>query len=543
MDITFSSIDLIGVLLGIVASIDLVLLVVVALNRDRTSGSRFFVISAIFATIWVLSMFFFRLLSDTETLILVTKLLYITGILVTHFLLLFSYEFLSKEKNKIPVKIHVFVFVLTIPILLLITLTDTIISSVYYESGLKIVTFGILYIPYSMVIAVYLIIAYINFFSRAHKFKIEGKIIKNRQIIYIIFGTGIAIAFGFIFDIILPYFGNFAGYWLGPLMNILFVTATTYSILKHHLFDLKVIATELFIFSLWVIILTRVLTSLTLIDQFINIGVLLATIIIGALLIKSVKDEVQQRIKIERLADDLKKVNIRLKELDKLKSEFVSIASHQLRSPLTAIKGYASLLLEDSYGKIPLSAKEAIEKIFESTDLMVNSVEDFLNVSRIEQGKMKYDYSNFNIVELVKDVFDEQKNIADEKSIVLSFNSGNEKIIVKADLGKMKQVFTNLVDNAIKYTPKGSVVLSIHATNDIVRFVVKDTGVGLSKEDVNKLFTKFSRASDANRINVKGTGLGLYVAKQMILAHKGKIWVESEGKGLGSSFIVELPIN
>lgn len=315
-----------------------------------------------------------------------------------------------------------------------------------------------------------------------------------------------------------------------------------YSILRHQLFDVKVIAAELITFLIWLALLIQIFTVDSVQEKIWGGIILFLTIFFGIFLIKSVIKEVEHREEIERLAKDLAKANSRLKELDQLKSEFVSIASHQLRSPLTAIKGYASLLIEGSYGKVPPAAKEALQNIFESTDLMVGSVEDFLNVSRIEQGKMKYDMSEFNISELAKDVFTEQKNIAEEKSLELKFNCKNDSILIKADLGKIKQIFTNLVDNAIKYTEKGSITVSVLLDSNVVRFSVKDTGVGLSKEDANKLFSKFSRAKGANKVNVQGTGLGLYVAKQMVEAHKGKIWVESEGAGLGSTFIVELPI-
>lgn len=316
-----------------------------------------------------------------------------------------------------------------------------------------------------------------------------------------------------------------------------------YSILRHQLFDVKVIAAELITFLIWLALLVQIFTVDSTQEKLWGGLILFLTIFFGIFLIRSVIKEVEHREEIERLAKDLQKANVKLKELDKLKSEFVSIASHQLRSPLTAMKGYASLLLEGSYGKLPPAAKEAIENIFTSTDLMVNSVEDFLNVSRIEQGRMKYELSEFNIVELAKDVVTDQENLAEEKGLEIKFHSKDSLITIKADIGKIKQVFANLVDNAIKYTQKGTVIISVVLNIDTVRFSVKDTGIGMSKEDINKLFGRFSRAEGANRVNTTGTGLGLYVAKQMVEAHKGKIWAESDGAGLGSSFIVELPIH
>lgn len=333
---------------------------------------------------------------------------------------------------------------------------------------------------------------------------------------------------------------------IAPHLLILFAfypAIITYAMIKHHLLNIKVILTEFFISLLWLLLLFRIFFFDTLQDQLIGFFVFFASLILGISVIKSVVKEVKTREEIERLAVDLEKANEKLKELDKLKSEFVSIASHQLRSPLTALKGYTSLLMEGSYGKLPAAAKEAVENIFESADLMVGSVEDFLNVSRIEQGRMKYEMSEFDIVELTSSVFEEQKNVADEKGVKLSFNGNGKKINIKADIGKIKQVFTNLIDNSIKYTPKGSITISIMEGGNVIRFSVKDTGIGMSKEDIGKLFKRFERAKGANLVNVSGTGLGLYVAKEMVEAHKGKIWAESEGKGLGSTFIVELPLS
>ena len=245
---------------------------------------------------------------------------------------------------------------------------------------------------------------------------------------------------------------------------------------------------------------------------------------------------------LARLSAELETTNERLKELDHLKSEFVSIASHQLRSPLTAIKGYASLLLEGSFGTTAAGVKEAVQKIFDSSVLMVSSVEDFLNVSRIEQGRMTYKMTDFDVSGLAKTVVEELLPVAQKKKLSLSFSSVGE-CRVHADKGKIKQVIENLVDNAIKYTRHGSVRVSV--TKDMrartVHLAVSDTGVGIPAEARGQLFGKFSRAKNANSANVSGTGLGLYVAKQLVEAHKGKIWVESTGEGKGSTFFIELP--
>jgi signal transduction histidine kinase len=268
----------------------------------------------------------------------------------------------------------------------------------------------------------------------------------------------------------------------------------------------------------------------------------------GILLIRNVRREIDTRERIEKLAADLEKANVRLTELDRQKSEFVSFATHQLRAPLTAMKGYASLLLEGDMGTLPAEAKQGVSRIFDSTNTLVNIVNDYLNISRIELGTMKYAFETIDFKTLVEDVIGEIKPNIDKTKLQFAFvaeNSGTD-YRVTADKDKLKQVIANIIDNSLKYTPQGSVKVSLsfdEATNKLT-LKVKDTGVGVSAETMPRLFQKFSRAENANKTNIRGTGLGLYVAKQIIEAHHGTIRVESLGEGKGSTFIVELePLN
>ncbi len=259
---------------------------------------------------------------------------------------------------------------------------------------------------------------------------------------------------------------------------------------------------------------------------------------------RSVKQEVQAREKIELLADDLEKANVRLTELDRQKSEFVSFATHQLRAPLTAMKGYASLLLEGDMGVLAPESKEGISRIFESTNTLVTIVDDYLNISRIELGTMKYAFETIDLKMLVEDTIAELKPNIDKTGLKFSCTIDTECTDYRttADRDKLKQVIANVIDNSLKYTPSGSVAVSLSLDKASHRFVFKvtDTGVGIAPEVLPRLFQKFSRAENANKTNIRGTGLGLFVAKQMIEAHHGTIRAESPGEGKGSTFIVEL---
>jgi signal transduction histidine kinase len=260
----------------------------------------------------------------------------------------------------------------------------------------------------------------------------------------------------------------------------------------------------------------------------------------GYFLVKSVQGEIESRELILDQKNQLEKANDRLKVLDKQKTEFVSLASHQLRAPMTAIKGYIALILDGDYGELPQQMREPVNRIYSSTQSLIQIVGDFLDVTRIELGTMKFTLSDFNFKDLVKDVINELTPNIENSKLEFRFESPEEAMPLRGDAAKIKQVLNNLIDNAVKYTKQGWVHAKVERLGTKYRFSVQDTGVGISPEALPKLFAKFVRAENANDANVIGTGLGLYVAKQMIEKHNGRIWAESEGVGKGSTFFIEI---
>ncbi len=397
---------------------------------------------------------------------------------------------------------------------------------------------GILYSLYLFIIYLSLILFSIFLLVREY-FLISTDLDKKGRILYILIGAvlgfgGGATNFLLWYDVpILP---------VGTFLVAIFPFLFSYAALKHHLFSFKTIATEILVFFIAVALLVQVALSTSALEFILRLLFFIAVTIFGYLLIRSVIKEVEAREQIEKLAKDLEAANVRLKELDQLKSEFVSIASHQLRSPLTAIKGYASLILEGSFGKAPPAIREAVGKILDSSSRLVLIIEDFLNLSRIEQGRMKYDFAPTDIEVMVKSVVGELLPTIKTAGLSISFTTDNQPPYKSnLDAGKIKQVIGNIIDNSIKYTPRGSIEVSLKklAENKLL-ITVSDTGIGISKETLPTLFEKFSRAKDASKTNTTGTGLGLYVAKQMVEAHGGRIWAESDGVGKGSRFKVEL---
>lgn len=337
-----------------------------------------------------------------------------------------------------------------------------------------------------------------------------------------------------------PQFFNIYPY--GNYLVILFIVFMVYGVLRYKLLSTKVISAQIFSTALVLVFLFNLFRSTTLSEWIANFLILVFVFIFSIFLIRSVDQEVLARIKIESLATDLELANSHLKELDQQKSEFVSLASHQLRGPLTAIKGYASMLLDNDFGPVDGGVRDAVDKMYQSTQDLVVVVGDYLDVSRIEQGRMKYDFSDFDMKDLVATVITELKPNVERAKLAISFDYDEKmNFTIHADQGKIKQVIGNIMDNSIKYTPKGSIHVWLQKTpENKILLSISDTGVGIRPEILPRLFEKFSRAPDASKTNILGTGLGLYVAKKMIEAHDGKVWAESPGADKGASFFIEL---
>jgi signal transduction histidine kinase len=326
-----------------------------------------------------------------------------------------------------------------------------------------------------------------------------------------------------------------------PIYGLIFLGMTAYAVVKHQLFDAKVIATEAMVVIIWITLFAKFFSKATLAAHVVDAIVLLLTIGTGILLIKSVRREVAQRKRLETLTAQLETANSELARLDQAKSEFLSIASHQLRTPLTAIKGYNSMLLEGAFGPVAGKLKTGVVKVQESTDRMVALVNDLLDTSRLESGRMKFDFQPIDLSEMLASVCGELKPKADARSVAIQCKISPQLPTVYADSMKIRQVIVNLVDNAIKYsdTQTGQVEAFVDCEKNDVIIRVKDNGWGMSKDEMSFLFKKFSRGRGETSV-IKGTGLGLYVAKKLVETHGGRIWAESEGKGKGSVFSLAL---
>jgi PAS domain S-box-containing protein len=231
----------------------------------------------------------------------------------------------------------------------------------------------------------------------------------------------------------------------------------------------------------------------------------------------------------------------REKTLERLKTEFISIAAHQLRTPLSSVKWILKMMVDGDLGTLLLEQKEFVRKAYEANEKMIRLVNDLLDISRIEEGKFGFNFSKYDFNKFMKEVVASFKEQAERGKVKLKLKIGKSALPLVFDQQRIKMSLSNLLDNAIRYTmPQGEITVSVAEKEDFAEVSIKDTGVGIPEEQKDRIFSKFFRADNVVRMQTEGTGLGLYLCKNIIEKHGGKIWFESK-EGKGTSFYFTLP--
>jgi signal transduction histidine kinase len=355
---------------------------------------------------------------------------------------------------------------------------------------------------------------------------------------YVLILIGALITFGllFAFNLILPaVFQVIRFIPLGAVTIFPFSAFTAYAIFRHKTFRVINFGSTLMAFFLCVATFVEIIFAETYGQLILRSGIFLFVLLISIQFVKNI-------FMLEKITEKLEDANSQLKSLDKLKSEFISLASHQLRSPLTVIKGYASTLTDGVVGEMNPKQQEITRHIYASAQGLASVVEDFLNVTKIEQGGMKYIFEPTNVKQIVEDLASDMRLVAEDKHLTFMTAIEEKECMVNADGVKLKQVFLNLIDNSIKYTKEGFIKVSLvkDENEKVITFAVADSGVGLSEETKKKLFTKFGRG-EGGALNSGGSGLGLYLAQEIVKAHQGEIKATSDGTDKGTVFSVILP--
>jgi len=393
--------------------------------------------------------------------------------------------------------------------------------------------FFVLYFLFGIFASAYLLI----------KKYLQASKIERLQIKYILVGLVSSILFGVFVNAILPMLGYSRLINIGPASSMFFIGFTTYAIIETHLFDIHVIAAEVLVVLIGLGLLIDTLLSKTFLEEGLK-GVLFILASYGGYrLVLSVKEEIRRRQEIQKLTIQLKHANARLQELDRLKSEFLSVASHELNSPMSIIKGYLHMILWEGFGKVDKEARTYLEKVYMKTDQLAKLVADLLNVSRIEQGKIKLDIKPIDIHPVLKNICGDHAIKAKEKGLTLTYYAPKRPLPkVLSDIDKLSEVLQNLLSNAIKFTKTGGVELSVEQKDGYIQVNVKDTGIGIPKSVQGDIFGKFYRVDNSWVREVGGTGLGLYISREYVRLMNGEIWFDSQGKDKGTTFHFTLPI-
>lgn len=517
---------------------------------------------AVFLSVFVLYKAKFSFLSKSFSLFLILFTVWLVGDLMTwaqtdYYITSFNWAYLDyvnvafvlaalyfflciiKEKD-IELWYRIFLFALSIPAFI-ITMSGT--SIFNFNVPVCEATENLFLTNYKFAVEIFSILVIALAGSIEY---IKGDVPKKRQIIFL----GSSLAFFILIFGGTEYISSVTDIYEINLYSLLilpiFLFIITFSITNLQIFKIRFIETQLLVFVLIIMTSSQLLFVEGIADISLSLVSLLISVFISFVLLKNVSEQSKQRRRIEELASQLESSNEKLKGLDKLKTEFLSLASHQLRSPLTAIKGYSSMLIENSFGDITEQQKEPLNRIFESTNHLVKVVEDLLNISKIEQGGLTYEMSKFDMKKVVTDFLADFSISAANKHLTITYDDDNQSdYIVYGDQEKLRQVILNLIDNSIKYTNEGGVHLNLsHDTaSKSVILKIKDTGIGMDQETKSKLFGKFSRGAGGAKLNTGGSGLGLYLAKQIVEAHKGSISVDSEGEDKGSTFTLSLKID
>ncbi|MCX6787249.1 MAG: ATP-binding protein [Candidatus Kaiserbacteria bacterium] len=325
---------------------------------------------------------------------------------------------------------------------------------------------------------------------------------------------------------------------IGPVGMALFVALLAFMIVRFKTFNIKLIGAQALIGALTAIVFAALFVRKIENVRWVLIGSLIFVVFVGVLLIRSVKREIEQREKIEKLAEELEQTNGRQETL-------IHFIGHEVKGFLTKDSAAFASLIDGDFAPLPDALKPFVTQALAQSRDGARSVTDILTASNQKKGTVSYAKESFDLKALAEEVVEKMKPVASGKGLTLSFEAADvgTPYIFTGDKGKIgDNVFHNIIDNSINYTPSGSIAVSLKKENGKFIFAVKDTGIGITEEDKKRLFTEGGHGKDSQKVNTHSTGYGLYIAKNIIDAHKGAIRAESEGEGKGATFVIELPI-
>jgi signal transduction histidine kinase len=330
-----------------------------------------------------------------------------------------------------------------------------------------------------------------------------------------------------------------------PITNfavVIYPIIVGYAILRHQLFDIRVATAQGLTFLLWMFVAVRVVLSSTRQELILNGILFLCVVVLGVFLVRSVSREIDARRRIEAQERQLEKINDDLAEANRRQESLIHLLSHEVKGYFAKGAGAFGALASGDYGPLDPDARKLAAASLEEMRHGINTVMDILQAGDFKKGTVTFNKAPFDLREAVAQVVAEFKVAAADKGLSLSFEADDGHYMVCGDRAKLsKHVVANLIDNAIKYTPVGFVHVSLSQDNCKVLLAVRDTGIGIAPEDRERLFSEGGRGLHATAVNPQSTGYGLYIARSVVEAHGGRLWVTSSGPENGSIFYAELP--
>ena len=505
------------------------------LKNPKSTASQALLMLSFSFSLW--TFFDFLIWTSTDSRIIMSSWS-VLGFLNTAILLSALYLVAVFPKNKdIPLK---FKALLLLPIVPIIAFAPTSLNLIGFDVMNCEATENSLYVNYYYLFS--LVLFFIILGIVIAKYKRATNSSEKKQITLLGIGVTLFLLSFLLSGFLSSYFDFYLFEFYGLFGMTAFLVFLGYLVVRFKAFEVKLLGAQALVLALLLLIGVQFFYAKTTTDFILDAFTTLLVLVAGYFLIRSVAMEVKRKEELQKLSDNLAHANERLKELDTAKSEFISIASHQLRTPLTAIKGYLSLILEGSYGPVTPAIQDVLDKLYIVNNRLTQLVEDLLNVSRIEAGRIQYNFQPTHLEALAAELTDMFALNAKDKNLYLKMSLPKKTLPeMMVDPNKIKEVMQNIIDNALKYTPEGGVDLIVENGGDRARIIIKDTGIGIKPEDKEHLFQKFLRSKETTKMVVSGAGLGLYVGKSFVEAHGGKVWAESEGPGKGSRFIIELP--
>ncbi|HUC01792.1 MAG TPA: ATP-binding protein [Candidatus Paceibacterota bacterium] len=534
---TLNNIDLLSVAVTVAA---ITILGFVAFFNDRTSvTNKSFLFLSVAASLWSIVNYLSYQFSSPAVILWLFRFVLFFAVWYTFALFQFFYVFPGKTMDwprwyariLVPAVILVDLFTLTPFTFKGIQTIGAAGQAPVAQPGFGIAIFGMLIV--SLVISAFVLL--LKKLLRAEK---------TERAAYALVLAGATITFlcHIVFNYILPAFFNITRFLeLGAVFIFPLAGLTAYAIIRHHLLRVKVFAAEAMTFVLAIVTFAEVTVSKGTAVIIFQTVVFVLVLVFGILLIQSVQREVEQREELEHLNKKIEASNAQLAELGRFKSELLSLASHQIRSPLAAMKGFITLVIGGSYGEVSDKAKEALGKVQQSADELIGLINTLLDVRKVEEGKMEYSFEKADLVPIVAGTVDSIMPLAETKKLSLTAALPPSPVTVSIDKEKFKQVVQNLIDNAIKYTPAGFVKVELKAEQGKASIVVSDSGYGIPAALIPFLFEEFIRDERIKK-EVRGTGLGLYIARKIVEAHGGTLVAESPGEGKGSTFRATIPL-